>query len=121
MAASPIRAVLHFAGKTIEEMKLAFADTIEDYRAWCAERGVEPEKPHSGTLLLRVPQELHRRLAEKAAEVGASLNQFIVRQLEAPDEARVVRKKAVIPKVPAAKRKSQRTKSPHSRSASQKR
>jgi predicted HicB family RNase H-like nuclease len=42
------RAVLHFAGRDIAELKAAFADTIADYREWCRERGVEPEKPYSG-------------------------------------------------------------------------
>jgi len=66
------RAVLHFAGKTVDELKAAFADTIDDYREWCKERGVEPEKPYSGTLSLRIDSELHRRIAEKAAQAGES-------------------------------------------------
>ena len=76
------RAVLHFAGRDIEELKAAFADTIEDYREWCRERGVEPERPYSGTLSLRLPPELHRRVAEQAAKAGESINQFIAERLE---------------------------------------
>ena len=76
------RAVLHFAGRDIAELKSAFADTIEDYREWCRERGVEPEKPYSGALSLRIAPELHRRIAEKAAEAGESVNQFIAGKLE---------------------------------------
>jgi predicted HicB family RNase H-like nuclease len=75
------RAVLHFAGRDIEELKAAFAETVTDYRDWCKERGVEPEKPYSGTLSLRIPPELHRRVAEKAALVGESINQFIAAKL----------------------------------------
>jgi predicted HicB family RNase H-like nuclease len=76
------RAVLHFAGRNIDEMKAAFADTIADYREWCQERGVEPEKPYSGTLSLRIAPELHRRVAEQAAKAGESINQFIADRLE---------------------------------------
>jgi len=76
------RAVLHFAGRDIDELKEAFADTIEDYREWCKERGVEPERPYSGTLSLRLPPELHRRVAEQAAKAGESINQFIAERLE---------------------------------------
>jgi predicted HicB family RNase H-like nuclease len=76
------RAVLHFAGRNIGEMKKAFADTIADYRDWCSQHGVEPEKPYSGTLSLRIPPELHRRVAEKAAKTGESINQFIAERLE---------------------------------------
>jgi predicted HicB family RNase H-like nuclease len=70
------RTLLHFAGRNIAEMKKAFADTIADYRDWCGERGVEPEKPYSGS------PELHRRVAEKAAKTGESINQFIAERLE---------------------------------------
>jgi predicted HicB family RNase H-like nuclease len=76
------RAVLHFAGDTIEELRQAFADTIADYRNWCKERGTEPEKPYSGTLSLRIAPELHRRVAERAAKAGESINQFIAERLE---------------------------------------
>jgi predicted HicB family RNase H-like nuclease len=89
------RAVLHFAGKTIAELKKAFADTVTDYRAWCAEQGVAPEKPYSGTLSLRIGNELHRQLASQAAKEGMSLNQFITEQLEkvpSPHEASTIKR-----------------------------
>jgi predicted HicB family RNase H-like nuclease len=76
------RAVLHFAGRNIDELKAAFVDTIADYREWCRERGVEPERPYSGTLSLRLSPELHRRVAEQAAKAGESINQFIADRLE---------------------------------------
>lgn len=76
------RAVSHFAGRDIAELKAAFADAIADYRDWCRERGVEPEKPHSGVLSLRLSPELHRRVSEKDAKAGKSINQFIAHRLE---------------------------------------
>lgn len=75
------RAVLTFEGNTVAELREAFADTIADYRDWCRERGVEPEKPYSGTLSLRLPPELHRKIAEAAAKRDRSINQYIVEQL----------------------------------------
>ncbi len=76
------RPVLHFVDRNIEELGAAFAYTIEDYREWCKERGVEPERPYSGTLSQRIPAELHRRVAEQAAKAGESINQFIAERLE---------------------------------------
>jgi predicted HicB family RNase H-like nuclease len=76
------RATLHFAGKTVEELKVAFADTIEDYRDWCRAEGKEPEKPYSGTLSLRIAPDLHRRIASKAALEGKSINAVIGEALE---------------------------------------
>ena len=39
------RDVLTFQGRTIDELKDAFADTITDYLDWCRARGKTPEKP----------------------------------------------------------------------------
>ncbi len=61
------RAVLTFEGETLAEPRAAFAETIADCRDWRRERGVEPEKPCSGTPL-RIAPELHRRVAEQAAK-----------------------------------------------------
>jgi predicted HicB family RNase H-like nuclease len=76
------RATLHFAGRTVEKLKAAFADTIADYRDWCQAESREPEKPYSGTLSLRIPPELHRRVAAKAAREGKSINAVIGEALE---------------------------------------
>jgi len=76
------RSVLTFEGATVAELKPAFADTVADYREWCKERDVEPERPYSGTLSLRIGPDLHRRLAEEAARLDESLNQFIAERLE---------------------------------------
>jgi predicted HicB family RNase H-like nuclease len=76
------RATLHFAGRTVEELKAAFGETIEDYRDWCRAEGKEPEKPYSGTLSLRIAPDLHRRIAGKAALEGKSINAVIGEALE---------------------------------------
>ena len=75
-------AVLTFQGSSLDELKAAFADTIADYEDWCRERGKEPERPYSGSFTLRMPPELHRRIAEAAARAGKSLNRFIKDTLE---------------------------------------
>lgn len=48
----------------------------------CQERGIEPMRPVSGKLALRMQPELHRRLILEAARLGTSLNTLITRQLE---------------------------------------
>jgi predicted HicB family RNase H-like nuclease len=77
-----VRATLHFQGETVAQVRAAFADTIADYRDWCASEGREPEKPYSGTLSLRLPPELHRKVAVAAAVAGKSVNGFIAETLE---------------------------------------
>ena len=70
-----IRDVITFQGRSVEELRQAFAASIEDYLAFCTERGEEPEPPFSGRLTLRLSPERHRRIvlaAEKAGKDVAS-------------------------------------------------
>ena len=71
------RATLHFAGRTVDELRAAFKDTIDEYRDWCKSEGEQPEKPWSGKLSLRLSPDLHRRLAMLAAREHKSINAFI--------------------------------------------
>jgi len=45
-----LRDVITFEGETVDELRNAFLDSVEDYLAFCTERGEEPEKPYSGKL-----------------------------------------------------------------------
>ena len=76
------RDVLTFQGRTIEELKTAFADTIADYAEWCRKRGKKPERPYSGNFTVRLFPELHRRVAAAAARDGKSVNAFVASALE---------------------------------------
>jgi len=70
--------VVTFQGRSIDELKAALADSVEDYLDFCRQEGVEPGKPYSGKLHLRVGPDLHRAAAEAAAVSGKSLNAWIV-------------------------------------------
>jgi predicted HicB family RNase H-like nuclease len=74
--------VLTFQGQTLDELKVAFADTVADYLEWCRERGKEPQRPYSGNFTVRISPELHRRLATAAARSGKSVNSFVAEALE---------------------------------------
>lgn len=75
------RDVVTFQGTSVQELEQAFRDSVDDYLAFCAERGEEPDKPFSGRLMVRLPSELHRRLYVEAREAGKSLNQLIRERL----------------------------------------
>lgn len=77
-----LRAVITFQGKTTDELEQAFKDSVDDYLDWCNERGKQPEKTFSGSLSLRLPSELHAKLAEAASLKNLSLNSYIVEQLK---------------------------------------
>ena len=76
------RTVLTFQGRSLDELKHEFSETIAVYEEWRQKRGKEPERPYSGSLTLRMPPDLHRRVAEAAARSGKSLNGFIKDTLE---------------------------------------
>jgi predicted HicB family RNase H-like nuclease len=80
------RDVITFQGKSVAELKKAFRDSIEDYLAFCAERGEEPDKPFSGQFVTRVSPELHRRASEAASIAGKSLNAWVAEKLESAIE-----------------------------------
>jgi predicted HicB family RNase H-like nuclease len=72
-----LRDIVSFHGESVDELEAAFRDAIDDYLEDCAERGVKPEKPYSGRLLLRIAPALHREAALAAERAGASLNDFL--------------------------------------------
>ena len=76
-----LRDVVTFQGRTVDDLKQAFHDSIDDYLDFCESRDEDPDKPFSGKFLLRVDPVLHRRLAELSAHDGESLNNWIVSRL----------------------------------------
>ena len=76
------RDVITFQGETVEELRQAFRDSIDDYLEFCTERNEKPEKPFSGKFVVRLPSGLHHRVYIKAMEQGKSLNQLVVESLE---------------------------------------
>lgn len=72
-----LRDVITFQGETVAAARKAFEDSVDDYLAFCKERGEEPEKPYSGRLLVRVTPELHRALAGVAESRKQSMNSLI--------------------------------------------
>ena len=77
-----LRDVITFQGASVDELKTALADSVEDYLAFCRARGEEPEKPYSGQFVVRVEPPLHRALASAARRAGVSLNKWVAAALE---------------------------------------
>ena len=72
-----LRDVVTFQGETVDELRKAFHDSVEDYLQFCAERGEEPEKPYAGKFVVRVEPELHKTIAIQARKNGKSLNSWV--------------------------------------------
>ncbi len=76
-----LRDVVTFQGRSVEEIKIAFRESIDDYLEFCKERGEKPDKPYSGRFVLRVDPELHRQLSLLSSTEGTSLNRWVVDRL----------------------------------------
>ena len=71
-----------FEATDVDGTRREFRRSIDEYLASCREDGVEPRKPFSGTLNLRLGPDLHRRAALTAAAHGVSLNSWIKQAVE---------------------------------------
>ncbi len=69
-----LRDIVTFQGRSVDELKTAFQESVDDYLDFCSERGEKPDKPYSGKFVLRIDPQLHRKLAALSSEEGASLN-----------------------------------------------
>lgn len=72
-----IQDVVTFQGRSIDELKAALADSVEDYLDFCAQEGKQPQRPYSGRFNVRISPELHQQIAQEAAHAGKSLNAWL--------------------------------------------
>ena len=63
------------------ELRREFERSVDEYLKWCEEDGVEPKRPFSGKLNLRLGSELHSVVAEAALANRMSINSWIVQTL----------------------------------------
>jgi predicted HicB family RNase H-like nuclease len=76
-----IRDIVSFHSEDVAQLRTAFRESVDDYIEACAKLGVEPQKPASGRLMLRVPAEVHRAALTAAEAAGISLNQCAAKVL----------------------------------------
>lgn len=78
-----IRDVITFEGQSVKEAQRAFRESVDDYLAFCAERGESPEKPFSGKFVIRLPADLHRKAYIQAKLADKSLNGWVTEVIQA--------------------------------------
>ena len=76
-----IDGLVNYEGSSVDELKSAFHEAVEDYIAYCEEEGIVPHKSYSGTLNIRISPDIHRQIAVLANKAGVSINAFIKQAL----------------------------------------
>jgi predicted HicB family RNase H-like nuclease len=63
-----------FYGKNTKELRTEFKKSLQIFLEVCKEKGIEPRRHFSGKFNLRIPPELHEKLAIEAQAQGKSIN-----------------------------------------------
>jgi predicted HicB family RNase H-like nuclease len=78
-----INDVVTYEAATPATLQNEFQAAVDDYLQTCAELGREPQKALKGVFNVRTPPTLHKAAALKALQEGVSLNDVVVRALDA--------------------------------------
>ena len=71
-----IRDGVGFHADTVDGLREAFHEAVDDYIETCARIGKEPQKAYSGQVMFRINPEVHRKATIAAETSGKSLNQW---------------------------------------------
>ena len=71
-----------FYGKNPKELRAEFKKSLQVFLDVCREKAIEPRRNYSGKFNLRIPHELHERLAIAAQAEGKSINSFAQEALQ---------------------------------------
>lgn len=71
-----IRDIVTFHAETVAELRKEMEATVEFYIDVCERSGKELKKQYSGKVMLRLPNQLHAKIAEAAQTAGKSINEW---------------------------------------------
>ncbi|MDR2934554.1 MAG: type II toxin-antitoxin system HicB family antitoxin [Candidatus Adiutrix sp.] len=72
-----LKSLITFEGASVADLTADFHNAVNEYLAFCAETGKQPEKPFKGSFNVRIKADLHRRAAQAASARGISLNALV--------------------------------------------
>jgi predicted HicB family RNase H-like nuclease len=74
--------LISYEGSTANELYTDFKEAIDSYLGYCKEKGLKPRKSYNGVLNIRIPAEIHGKIAMIAENDGISINAFIRDSIE---------------------------------------
>ncbi len=72
-----------FYGADVDTLRKEGETSLRVFLEMCREKGIEPRRIFSGKFKVRIPPELHAKLALEAAAEGKSLNAVVADKLAA--------------------------------------
>lgn len=78
----PSNILISYEGDNVRELQEDFSTAIDDYIDDCEKKGIEPQKTYSGSFNVRISPELHGKVAERAAQLGETINSYVKFALE---------------------------------------
>lgn len=72
-----INDLVTYEADSFKELRKSFEESVDDYLDTCAQLGVEPEKPFSGSFNVRIGIHMHKELSKFAARHNSSINDVV--------------------------------------------
>lgn len=77
-----IRDSVLYEGNEVGRLEKNFRSAVDDYLAFCAQKGKKPDQPFKGQFQVRLKSDLHRRLALYAEQKRESINTAVKEAIE---------------------------------------
>ena len=77
-----LKDVITFQGSSVDELKKAFIESVDDYLEFCRIRNEKPDTPLNGYVSLQIPLETQRKLIEAAKRTGKDFDIWAVETLQ---------------------------------------
>jgi predicted HicB family RNase H-like nuclease len=74
--------LISYEGNTASELYQDFKNGIDVYLEHCLQKGVKPRKSYNGILNIRIPSDMHSKVADYAQRHNTTINAFIRKSIE---------------------------------------
>jgi predicted HicB family RNase H-like nuclease len=74
--------LISYEGNTASELYVDFKYAVDSYLDYCQRNDIKPRKGYNGVLNIRIPAEIHGKIAMYAENHGTSINAFIRDSIE---------------------------------------
>ncbi len=77
-----IKDVITFEGTSVEELQIAFKESVDDYLDFCLSRNEKPNSPLNGFLSLNIPIDNQNLFFNAAKKAGKEFDEWVIEALQ---------------------------------------